>query len=194
MSSSSSDEDNSRLKEALDPNFTLGNNGSDKKDKKTSLRRDKKANKLDDESGCLKTTSGFRQYVGDALSKRLDKLIDEVDCSRNDDSSEGDECLPGGVRLFSSSDMITKLEERKEVRASKREKPDLLAHRKNKKKKKKAKSHQKKSRASNTSSSSSDEEDFKEVAVTPDWVLQKKGVFQHPPKEADEVIRSSKAS
>ncbi|XP_071746390.1 uncharacterized protein PolG2 isoform X2 [Lepeophtheirus salmonis] len=162
--------------------------GKDNGDKriKSSLRRDKNVQKPEEELGCLKTTSGFRKYVGDALAKRLDDLIDEVSCSLPSKDTYSEDKDSGGVQLFSSTEVITQYKEEEERPSVKREKPDLLAHRRLKKKKKKK-------TIDKSDSSSEDDEHFKDVAVTPDWVIGQKGVFKHPPKEADEVISNVKS-
>ena len=79
MSSSDSDSEEARLREAVDPEFDAKkkkNTGSDDSDKKKdrSLRRDKVKNSVEPVSGSgLSVTKGFQEHVAKKLSESIEK-------------------------------------------------------------------------------------------------------------------------
>ena len=80
MSSSDSDSEEARLREAVDPEFdakkkkkTGSSDDSDKK-KDRSLRRDKVKNSVEPVSGSgLSVTKGFQEHVAKKLSESIEK-------------------------------------------------------------------------------------------------------------------------
>ena len=78
MSSSDSDSEEARLREAVDPEFNTKKNVDSDKKKEQSLRRDKVKNGHDDGehvsgSSRLSVTKGFQEHVAKKLSESIEK-------------------------------------------------------------------------------------------------------------------------
>ena len=77
MSSSDSDSEDDRLREAVDPEFNTKKNVDSDKKKEQSLRRDKVKNGHDDgdhvSDSRLSVTKGFQEHVAKKLSESIEK-------------------------------------------------------------------------------------------------------------------------
>ena len=97
----------------------------------------------------------------------MDKSIKVVSKDLPDEPREEQE-IEDGVKLLSSSKSFLKLQDSEENEPSSKKRPDLLAHRKDKEQDK--------------------EEAFKAVAVSPQWVLEKQGVYGPEANKFSKVI------
>ncbi len=132
-----------------------------------SKRRNFESSEQDFKSD-IQATPEFRQFVGKKLSEIMDKSIKVVSKDLPDEPREEQE-IEDGVKLLSSSKSFLKLQDSEENElSSKKKRPDLLAHRKDKEQDK--------------------EEAFKAVAVSPQWVLEKQGVYGPEANKFSKVI------
>lgn len=149
--SSSSEEDIERFREAVDLQFVPRNGKfKDAKPHKPSKR------KFREEATNFELNRNLQTLLHERLTAILDKQIKEVECRSNDETPN--EPKPrkkkSGIRLFAKSRKITNIVD---------ELPPPTVRRK----------------PAPESESDSEEEQrkFAEVAVTPEWVLQRKGVY-----------------
>jgi len=194
-SSSSSSEDearNARLKEALDPTYCneslfFKDDGKSKKKeeklKKKSQRRDKKLEESEENqiSGLgLAITPEFKKFVGNKLASHFDKSIEEVAIKAAPKLPK--KSKDGGIRLFAGSTEFLTLE-------SSQSKDDLKPRKRPKILPNKKKKIQIENGPMLDNSSEDEEEKIREAALSPSFILMKRGVFQDLPSEPDEIVK-----
>lgn len=198
MSSSESEDDSARLREAVDPNLLTGGlyhrhphlpaklappadkplEAQETCKAGKSLRRDKAEPEVRVLSD-LEVTPQFQTFVAGQLDRLLEQHIVEVEQPEaEDEEMDGKEVVvekagrEPGIRLLASS--LRPVEVVSDRPAARRRKPDLLAHRKVTRPRRKRRSTGF-SGSGGSSSDSEEEKYFAEAAVTPEWVINKEG-------------------